>query len=61
VDRHQHIGRGCIGLAAFWQLMNDRRLRSVPMVLETPKGAGLREDVANLGRLRSLIGQPRPT
>ena len=60
VDRHEHIGGGRIGLGAFWQLMNDRRLRRVPMVLETPKGTGAARDLANLARLRSLVGRPQP-
>ena len=56
VDRHQHIGKGEIGLDAFRFIMRDRRLRKIPKVLETPKGKELREDVANLKRLRSLVG-----
>jgi deoxyribonuclease-4 len=57
VDRHEHIGRGCLGLEAFRLVLNDPRLRHLPMLLETPKGEDLREDVENLGRLRSLLGQ----
>jgi deoxyribonuclease IV len=55
VDRHQHIGKGQIGLDAFRFIMRDRRFRKVPKVLETPKGKEMREDVANLKRLRSLL------
>ena len=55
VDRHEHIGKGQIGLAAFRFIMRDRRLRKIPKVLETPKGKELREDVANLKTLRGLI------
>src|SRR5437868_11635488 len=54
VDRHEHIGKGKIGLAAFRFIMRDRRFRKVPKVLETPKGDDLREDVINLKTLRSL-------
>jgi deoxyribonuclease-4 len=54
VDRHQHIGKGQIGLDAFRFIMNDRRLRKIPKVLETPKGKEMREDVENLKRLRRL-------
>jgi deoxyribonuclease-4 len=36
-DRHEHIGRGRIGLGGFANLVNDRRLAGVPMILETPK------------------------
>ena len=56
-DRHEHIGQGMIGLQAFDHLVNDPRLRDVPMILETPKEADLADDRANLGLLRSLCGQ----
>ena len=55
VDRHEHIGKGFVGLEAFRMLVNDPRLRSVPMFLETPKGPDMREDVENLALLRSLV------
>jgi deoxyribonuclease-4 len=55
VDRHEHIGEGEIGLAAFRLLLNDSRFRQHPMVLETPKGKELKEDKRNLKVLRSLI------
>jgi deoxyribonuclease-4 len=37
VDRHEHIGKGCIGLAPFRRLLNDPRFAKLPMMLETPK------------------------
>ena len=55
VDRHEHIGQGFIGLAAFQSVLSDKRWRGIPMVLETPKGEDMREDVRNLGVLRSLL------
>ncbi|MFO7917828.1 MAG: deoxyribonuclease IV [Anaerolineae bacterium] len=55
VDRHEHIGEGYIGRKAFRLLVNDERLRDVPMILETPKGPGLREDIKALALLRDLI------
>jgi deoxyribonuclease-4 len=54
VDRHEHIGKGKIGLPAFRFIMRDRRFRKIPKVLETPKGKDLREDVVNLKTLRRL-------
>ena len=54
VDRHEHIGKGRIGLHAFRVIMRDRRFRKIPKVLETPKGKELREDVINLRTLRQL-------
>jgi deoxyribonuclease IV len=54
VDRHQHIGKGEIGLDAFRFIMRDRRFRKIPKVLETPKGKAMCEDVENLKILREL-------
>jgi len=59
VDRHEHIGKGRIGLDAFRFIMRDRRFRKIPKVLETPKGKELREDVMNLKTLRTLAGKQR--
>jgi deoxyribonuclease IV len=59
VDRHEHIGKGKIGLSAFRAILRDRRLGKVPKVLETPKGKDLREDVENLKTLRGLIETKR--
>ncbi len=61
VDRHEHIGRGRMGLEPFRLLLADRRLSEIPMYLETPKGteAGVDLDAVNLGVLRGLIrGRP---
>jgi deoxyribonuclease-4 len=55
VDRHEHIGKGMLGLNAFRMLMNDKRFKDIPMILETPKGKDMREDKINLKVLRSLI------
>ena len=56
VDRHEHIGKGCLGPAPFRHLLNDRRFRKTPMYLETPKGLrrGVEWDVINLRTLRKL-------
>ena len=37
VDRHEHIGKGCLGLEPFRMLLNDPRFSGLPMLLETPK------------------------
>ena len=52
VDRHEHIGRGFLGLEPFRFLVNDPRFRKVPMILETPKEGGM--DPVNLATLRGL-------
>ncbi|HEY7168500.1 MAG TPA: deoxyribonuclease IV [Candidatus Binatia bacterium] len=55
VDRHDHIGKGLIGVNGFRLLLNDKRFWGIPMCLETPKGPDLKEDRENLALLRSLI------
>jgi deoxyribonuclease IV len=55
VDRHEHIGKGHLGVEAFRLLLNDKRFWGLPMCLETPKGPDLKEDEENLTLLRSLI------
>ena len=61
VDRHAHIGAGCLGLEAFRLLLNDARFRDHPMVLETPKEGPQGEDMdpINLATLRGLVGAKR--
>jgi len=60
VDRHEHIGRGKIGLEGFRLLLNDPRFAAVPMYLETPKEDadgtpnGAKLDKMNLKTLRAL-------
>ena len=63
VDRHEHIGQGHLGLEPFRRIVNDRRFRDLPMLLETPKGEGKPTgpiaidplDERNLNTLRGLI------
>jgi len=56
IDRHEHIGRGKIGLDGFRFILNDERFRDLPMILETPKEdeEGRKMDRVNLEILRSL-------
>jgi deoxyribonuclease-4 len=56
LDRHEHIGRGRLGLTPFRLLLNDRRFRAVPKVLETPKDPEPAADLRNLAVLRRLRG-----
>lgn len=55
VDRHEHIGKGHLGLEPFQLLVNDRRFRNHPMILETAKEDDM--DVVNLSVLRGLCGK----
>jgi deoxyribonuclease-4 len=57
VDRHEHIGRGCVGLEAFGVICSDPRTSGVPKIMETPKEQcpdGRDWDVVNLSLLRRL-------
>src|SRR5580704_6972748 len=56
VDRHDHIGKGKIGLAPFREIMNSGEFTAIPKVLETPKEDDLKEDVVNMKTLRGLVG-----
>jgi deoxyribonuclease-4 len=60
LDRHEHIGRGALGLEPFRLLLQSRRLAHVPKVLETPKEPEPAADRWNLARLRALRRR-RPT
>lgn len=57
VDRHEHIGKGTIGSAAFRRLLQDPRFAGLPMVLETPKAGEM--DRRNLALLRRLVSTGR--
>jgi len=58
LDRHEHIGKGEIGLEAFRALLNDPRFAACPMSLETPKDGDW--DQKNLATLRGLRRSRRP-
>jgi len=53
-DRHEHIGLGKIGIDGFRRIVNHRKLRNKPMILETPMD-GVRSDEENLNVVKSLI------
>jgi len=53
VDRHEHIGKGEIGLEAFRLLVNDQRFEQVPIVVETPEAET--QHAVNVRVLRELV------
>lgn len=55
VDRHEHIGKGFVGLAVFRYLMRSRKFANHPMALETPKSPDYHEDRENIATLMSLL------
>jgi deoxyribonuclease-4 len=52
-DRHDHIGKGNIGLAGMKRIINHPKLKNIPMILETPKSAA-DSDKKNLDLVRRL-------
>lgn len=62
VDRHEHVGKGFLGLEPFRLLVNDARFRDHPMLLETPKENEKDEamDPVNLAALRNLVKGKKP-
>jgi len=36
IDRHEHIGKGEIGLDAFKRILKDERFEELPLIIETP-------------------------
>ncbi len=52
-DRHEHIGKGQIGLDFFGKILNDERFKNIPKILETPEI--VEEGENNLRILRNLI------
>jgi len=67
VDRHEHIGHGCIGLEPFRRLLHDPRFAGLPILIETEKTNGAEKkgtivadplDMKNLDTLRRLRSQP---
>jgi deoxyribonuclease IV len=57
VDRHQHLGKGCLGIEPFRLIVNDPRFGKLPMILETPKESDENPDMdtVNLGLLRAMM------
>lgn len=53
VDRHEEIGEGTLGLAAFGLLLADARFETTLGVLETPEPKKYRENLAKLRSLRN--------
>ena len=58
-DRHQLIGEGSLGPEPFRRIMRDQRFRSIPKLIETPKGEDLvTNDRRMLRRLRAYARVP---
>ena len=55
-DRHDHIGKGHIGLSGMKRIINHPKLKNIPMILETPKSTP-NSDKENLALVRKLAGK----
>ena len=69
VDRHEHIGQGCLGLEPFRRLIHDPRFDELPILIETEKSENLQKptviaadplDMKNLDVLRRLRSEIPP-
>ena len=63
VDRHEHIGRGCLGEEPFRRMLHDQRFAGRPILIETEKSKECEKrgtimedplDMQNLATLRRL-------
>jgi deoxyribonuclease IV len=58
LDRHQHIGKGTIGLEPFRRLLNDRRLAHAAFIAETPIDQP-GDDRRNVEALKKLVAESK--
>lgn len=54
IDRHEHIGRGEIGMKGISTFLASSYFKGVPLILETPKDSD-RDDVRNLQKVRRIL------
>jgi len=55
IDRHEHIGKGKIGLQGLRRLLHHPVYSDVPLILETPKKL-MEDDITNLRVAKRLLG-----
>jgi deoxyribonuclease IV len=55
VDRHEHIGKGQIGAAAFIRIVRHPKLHGIPFICETPVDE-MDDDRRNVATMRKLAG-----
>ena len=57
-DRHEHIGKGTIGLEPFRRLLNDPRTEHAAFIAETPiEEPG--DDLRNIETLKTLVDEAK--
>lgn len=55
LDRHEHIGKGTMGLEPFRRLLNDKRFAHCAFIAETPEDEP-EDEVRNVEALKGLVG-----
>ena len=58
LDRHEHIGKGTIGLELFGRLLNDKRTKHCAFIAETPIDEP-GDDRRNVATLKGLVATPK--
>jgi deoxyribonuclease-4 len=56
LDRHEHIGLGNIGEKGFRSILTEKRIRSLPLIMETPLDTR-RDDRGNIAKVYELAGE----
>jgi len=54
IDRHEHIGKGKIGLRGLKDFLTNAAFRDIPVILETPKKSNM-DDIRNLRRVKDML------
>ena len=54
VDRHQHLGKGEIGLEALGRIINHSGLKNAAFIMETPKESD-KDDKRNIAIAKKMI------
>jgi deoxyribonuclease-4 len=54
LDRHEHIGKGTIGIEPFRRLLNDKRFAHAAFIAETPVDEP-GDELRNVEALKSLV------
>ncbi|WP_028844193.1 deoxyribonuclease IV [Thermodesulfovibrio thiophilus] len=54
IDRHEHIGKGYIGIKGFENFLKIKQMSYIPLILETPKKSP-QDDIKNLNVVREIL------
>lgn len=55
LDRHEHIGKGEIGISAFKRILKDERFEEMPLIIETPWDEFWIEEIKMLKKIYKKI------